>query len=119
MRHPVRGLEKGLTPDVRLSDYHLNQHRLINALWTKVSERSEGVCLGRCSSVLLNPQNFANTIGKPTPQEVLHAMGLTMADLYVKTRLNITNNGHKSLVKVYDYYDAQGTLVLCHVKTIG
>src|SRR6266478_5629921 len=66
MRHLARGLEEALTPGVRLSDCHLNKHRLINSLWTKVSERSEGVCPERCHSALLNPQNFANTIGKPT-----------------------------------------------------
>src|SRR6185295_6535866 len=49
--------------------------------------------------------------GGCTPQEVVHAMGLTLADLFVKTRRNITNNGHKRIVKVYDYVDAQGTLV--------
>ena len=69
MRHLARGLEESLTPGARLSDCHLNKHRLINPLWTKVSERSKGVCPGQCPdnapSTLLNPQNFANTIGKP------------------------------------------------------
>ena len=69
MRHLASGLEEGLTPGARLSDCHLNKHRLINPLWTKVSERSKGVCPGQCPdnapSTLLNPQNFANTIGKP------------------------------------------------------
>ena len=66
MRHLARGVEEGLTPGARLSDCHLNKHRLINSLWTKVSERSEGVCPGQCPLALLNPQNFANTIGKPS-----------------------------------------------------
>ena len=56
MRPPVRGLEKGLTPDVRLSADHLNQYRLINVLWTKVSERSEGVCLRNTPQGFLTPK---------------------------------------------------------------
>jgi hypothetical protein len=48
-----------------LSDCHLHKHRLINLLWTKVSERGWGSLLWADSSALLNPQNFANTIGKP------------------------------------------------------
>jgi hypothetical protein len=70
MRHLARGFEEGLTSGTRLSDCHLNKHRLINSLWTKVSERSEGVCPGQCLSKLLNPQNFANTIGKPCGERV-------------------------------------------------
>ena len=65
MRHLARGLEEGLTPGARRSDCHLNKHRLINSLGMKVSERSEDVCPGQCPSTLLNPQNFANTIGNP------------------------------------------------------
>jgi putative DNA primase/helicase len=38
---------------------------------------------------------------------VVHAMGLRMADLFLRP----STNGHKCIVKVYDYYDAQGTLV--------
>jgi hypothetical protein len=39
---------------------------------------------------------------------VVQALGLTMADLFVHPR---PSNGHKRIVKVYDYYDAAGTLV--------
>jgi hypothetical protein len=43
MRQLARGFEEGLTPGAKLSDAHLNKPRLINSLWTKVSEGSEGV----------------------------------------------------------------------------
>src|SRR5437660_4086762 len=66
MRHGARALERYRTPGKRLSSCRLMKHRLINSLWTKVSERSEGVCPRRCLSALLNPHNFANTIAKPT-----------------------------------------------------
>jgi len=39
---------------------------------------------------------------------VVHAMGLKMADLFVRQR---SSNGHRRIVKVYDYFDAQGTLL--------
>jgi hypothetical protein len=65
LRHLANIVERMLTPCVMLSDCHLNKHRLINSLWTKVSERGWGSLLWADSSALLNPQNFANTIGKP------------------------------------------------------
>ena len=43
-------------------------------------------------------------------QAVVHALGLTMADLFV-TPPQARRNGHKRIVKVYDYTDAQGILV--------
>ena len=39
---------------------------------------------------------------------VVHALGLRMADLFVEQR---PSNGHKRIVAVYDYVDADGTLV--------
>src|SRR3989442_7416695 len=68
MRHGARALERYRTPGKRLSSCRLTKHRLINSLWTKVSERSQGVCPRRCLSALLNPHNFANTIAKPLPR---------------------------------------------------
>jgi uncharacterized protein (DUF927 family) len=41
--------------------------------------------------------------------DVVNAIGLTMADLFVKGPAQ--RNGHKRIVKAYDYYDASGTLV--------
>src|SRR5215831_14058700 len=64
MRHLARRVEEGRTPGARVSNCPLNKHRLINSLWAKVSERSEGVFLGRYPSALLNHQNFANTYRK-------------------------------------------------------
>src|SRR6516162_6529773 len=66
MRHLARRVEEGRTPGARVSYCHLNKHCLINSLWAKVSERSEGVFLRRYPSAFLNHQNFANTIGKPS-----------------------------------------------------
>jgi hypothetical protein len=43
MRHLARGVEDGRTPGGRVSNCHLNKHRLINSLWAQVSERSEGL----------------------------------------------------------------------------
>lgn len=40
--------------------------------------------------------------------DIVHAMGLTMADLYVP---RAARNGHRTIVQVYDYFDAQGNLV--------
>src|SRR5215211_3926099 len=42
--------------------------------------------------------------------DVVHAMGLTMADLFVQSWTPNTN-GHRRILKVYDYFDASGTLV--------
>ena len=39
MRHLASVVERALTPGVRLSDCRLTKHRLINSLWTQVSER--------------------------------------------------------------------------------
>ena len=43
------------------------------------------------------------------PEAVVAALGLTMAELFVKGPAQ--SNRHKRIEKVYDYYDAQGTLV--------
>jgi len=40
--------------------------------------------------------------------DVVHAMSLRMADLFMRPQ---SSNGHKHIVKVYDYYDAHGTLL--------
>src|SRR5262245_55970906 len=69
MRHLARGMEKGRTPGVRLSDCHLKKQRLINSLETKVAEKSWSVSLRQCPLVLLNHQDFADTIGKPVLSE--------------------------------------------------
>jgi hypothetical protein len=76
MRHLANIVERMLTPYVMLSDCHLHKHRLINSLWTKVSERGWGSLLWADSSALLNPQNFANTIGKP----ILRVLRLSLSD---------------------------------------
>ena len=39
--------------------------------------------------------------------DIVRAVGLKMADLFVQP----STNGHKRIVKVYDYFDASGTLV--------
>lgn len=44
-----------------------------------------------------------------TTEAVVTALGLTMKDLFI--RGHPQSNGHKRIVKVYDYYDASGTLV--------
>jgi putative DNA primase/helicase len=43
-----------------------------------------------------------------TPDAIVTALGLTMADLFVRQR---DGNGHKRIVKVYDYHDASGLVV--------
>ena len=45
--------------------------------------------------------------GACAPEDVVHALGLTMADLFLKP----STNGHKRIVKIYDYFDEHGTLV--------
>jgi len=40
-------------------------------------------------------------------EQIVAALGLTLSDLFVPSQ----PNGHRRIVKVYDYYDAQGTLV--------
>lgn len=42
-------------------------------------------------------------------EAVVHAIGLTMADLFVKGPAR--RNGHKRIIKEYDYYDTTGTLL--------
>jgi putative DNA primase/helicase len=43
-----------------------------------------------------------------TAEAVVQALGLTMADLFVQQR---SPNGHRRILKVYDYFDAHGTLL--------
>jgi putative DNA primase/helicase len=43
------------------------------------------------------------------PEAILHALGLTWDDVFL--RGDVQTNGHKHIVKVYDYYDTHGTLV--------
>lgn len=59
---------------------------------TPADDRVLITCFGDCAS-----------------SEVVKALGLTMADLFVKNP--VQRNGHKHIVKAYDYYDASGTLV--------
>src|SRR5438128_11651814 len=79
MRHGARALERYRTPGKRLSSFRLTKHRLINSLWTKVSERSEGVCPRRCPSALLNHPNFVITIAKPTTPAATPPRGYGLA----------------------------------------
>src|SRR5437773_1568550 len=74
MLHLASAVEGALTPRARLSDWRLIKHRLINSLWTKVPERSWGLLSEQDPSAVLNPHNFANTIGKPIVQCCRHGV---------------------------------------------
>ena len=44
--------------------------------------------------------------------DIMHALGLTMADRFVRTSQTTHRNGTRHIAQVYDYYDATGTLVV-------
>jgi 5S rRNA maturation endonuclease (ribonuclease M5) len=66
------------------------------------------------TSFSLSPANDRVLIhchGACSPQDVVHALGLTMADLFLTPSLTPSTNGHKRIVKVYAYVDIDGDLV--------
>jgi hypothetical protein len=51
-----------------------------------------------------------------TAEDILHALGLTMADLFCNAPAHHNGNGQKHITHTYDYYDAQGTLLFQTVR---
>lgn len=63
------------------------------------------------TSFSITPQDdrvLIKCFGDCAAADIVHAMGLTMADLYVP---RASSNGHRKIVQVYDYFDAQGALI--------
>jgi hypothetical protein len=65
------------------------------------------------TSLSLTPQDDRVLLychGGCTQQDVVRALGLSMADLFVP-QTSAASNGHKRIDKVYEYYDINGQLV--------
>jgi hypothetical protein len=50
------------------------------------------------------------------PEAIVHALGLTLADLFCSAPTHPNGNGQKHITHTYDYYDAQGTLLFQTVR---